>query len=54
MQPSSVVFIKTLDFIGDAKKGRFYSLEMFKFSSKDGSSSGEDDSVPLLDDVNAV
>ena len=36
------------------KKNNFCSLEMFKFSSKDGNSSGEEDSVPLLDDVNVV
>lgn len=37
-----------------AEKNKFCSLEMFKFSSKDGNSSGEEDSVPLLDDVNVV
>ncbi len=36
------------------KKNNFCSLEMFKFSSKEGISSGEEDSVPLLDDVNVV
>ena len=40
--------------ISGGKKNKFYSLEMFKFSSKDGSSSGEEDSVPLLEQVNAV